>query len=199
MRYTGVEGAAYLEMWSFFADGSSYFSRTLADEGPLASVTGDSDGRDFVLPFTLNGSPAPVRIEFSVVLPGEGTVWVGPLSLEGFGVSAAWWSEQTSAIIGASLGVAIGLVAAITGLLSGRRRARKTVTRLLAGGVIFGVVSLLAGGVALLVLSQPRHIWYPLALIGVILVVVDGAVLAATRRAQQADEFTRIKAMDTLA
>jgi hypothetical protein len=33
VRYRDVAGDGYLEMWSVFADGSRYFTRTLATEG----------------------------------------------------------------------------------------------------------------------------------------------------------------------
>lgn len=195
VRYAAVEGVAYLEMWSFFADGGAYFSRSLADEGRSASISGDSTGRDFALPFSLNGSVGPTRIEINVVLPSTGTVWVGPLTVAGTADSSAWWPEQTASVVGASLGVAAGLSGALIGLLGGRRRAQRVVFGLLVGGLVVGTSSLVVGGVAALS-SQPRHVWYPLALIGLILVVVDGALLPSTRRAYAAAELHRMRALD---
>jgi hypothetical protein len=195
VRYSGVEDVAYLEMWSFFADGEAYFSRTLAAEGPLASMSGDSDGREFVLPFSLNGAAGPIRVEINVVLPAAGTVWVGPLTLEGFQGSTPWWSERTAAIVGASLGIAVGLAGAAIGWLNTRRKAQRAVTRLVVGGFAVGVVSLAAAGVAGLT-SQPRHVWYPLVLVGVILAGVSGMQMRSTRQAQSAAELRRMRAMD---
>lgn len=114
------------------------------------------------------------------MLPAGGTVWVGALTTVGFGGTAPWWSERTSSVLGAALGVAAGLMGASIGILSGRRRARGVVLGLLVAGVGAGALGLLTRGAAVL-WSQPRHIWYPLVLVGSILVVVDGALLPATR------------------
>jgi hypothetical protein len=63
------------------------------------------------------------------------------------------------------------------------------------GGIAIGVGALLAAGIAL-VSSQPRYVWYPLVLVGVILTVVDGALLPALRRNYAAAELQRIRALD---
>lgn len=82
VRYEGVEGFGYMEMWSFFDGGGRYFSRTLGTAGEMAALSGDSPERPFALPFSLREQdPSPVRIEVNVVLPGAGRVWVGPLEL----------------------------------------------------------------------------------------------------------------------
>src|SRR2546426_2211176 len=47
IRYQGVVGVGFLGMWSGFSDGSRYFSRTLASDGPHARISGDSGWRDF--------------------------------------------------------------------------------------------------------------------------------------------------------
>ena len=195
VRYEGVGGSGYLEMWSFFADGSEYYSRTLATEGPVGSLSGDSAGRAFEVPFFLNGVDGPDRIEFNVVLPEDGTVWVGPLTLDGFGPSSAWWTERQAGVIGAMCGALAGLSGAVIGILGGRRRGRSLVEGLLWGGLAVGVVAVLAGGGALLA-SQPRHVWYPLILIGVVLAVVDGALLPTMRRNYAAAELHRMHALD---
>lgn len=195
VRYEGVEPAGYLEMWSFFADGGAYFSRTLAEDGPSAGLVGASPRRTFEVPFVLNGSAGPERIEFGVVLPDAGTVWVGPLTLGQVASSTAWWSERRAAQIGATLGVLAGLSGAVIGMLGGQRRGRRLVEGLLVGGIAIGVGALLAAGIAL-VSSQPRYVWYPLVLVGVILTVVDGALLPALRRNYAAAELQRIRALD---
>ena len=42
VRYEGVEGTAYLEMWNVLANGQQFFSRTLAQAGPLRHLKGSS-------------------------------------------------------------------------------------------------------------------------------------------------------------
>lgn len=75
VRYENVEGKSYLEMWSWFADGGMYFSRTLGDLGPMQSPEGSSDWRPFTLPFIAESGP-PIRIVFNVVFLKGGTVYL---------------------------------------------------------------------------------------------------------------------------
>ena len=72
VRYQDVEGQGYLEMWTVFPDGQRFFSRTLAAQGPLAALHGESSWRRFELPFDISGaSQAPSRLEINLVLPGR--------------------------------------------------------------------------------------------------------------------------------
>src|SRR5438046_9612052 len=82
VRYQGVEGQGYIEMWTVFPDGQRFFSRTVALQGPLAVLHGDSPWRPFQLPFNLSGgSQLPSRLQVHLVLLGRGTVWLGPVHL----------------------------------------------------------------------------------------------------------------------
>ena len=159
-------------------------------------MTGDSPGREFALPFSLNGAAGPTRIEINVVLPAAGTVWVGLLTLAGFDATSTWWSERTFAIAGAAMGVAAGLAGAAIGWLNTRRKAQRAVNRLVVGGFVVGVLGLAAGGIAALA-SQPRYVWYPLVLIGVILTGVGGFQMRSSRQALATDELRRMRAMDS--
>ncbi|MDH3306433.1 MAG: hypothetical protein OEO77_02770 [Acidimicrobiia bacterium] len=195
VRYEDVAGTAYLEMWSFFADGGAFFSRTLDVEGSMAALEGDSDARRFSLPFLLNGASGPERIEINLVLPEGGTVWIGALELQGFGPSTDWWTERQAAAIGATSGILAGLSGAAIGFLGGRARNRRLVEGLLVGGVTVGG-GLLVVGLAGLVAHQPRHVWYPVGLVGIILVVVYGMLIPTMRRNYAAAELHRITALD---
>jgi len=82
LRARDVEGAGYLEMWNVFSDGTRYFSRTQADNGPMAWITGTDSDRSFQVPFNREGSDnPPIRLEINLVLPGGGSVDVGPIRL----------------------------------------------------------------------------------------------------------------------
>src|SRR6266571_1779183 len=70
VRYVGVEGRGYLEMWNLFPDGQRFFSRTLGTEGTLAALSGGSGWREFELPFD-PGTQTPSRLEVNLVLPGR--------------------------------------------------------------------------------------------------------------------------------
>src|SRR3989442_866247 len=166
VRYEGVEGQGYLEMWTVFPDGERFFSRTLAPRGPLAALHGESSWRRFELPFVLSGgSQAPSRLEINLVLPGRGTVWLGPMQVQpGAGAAGTmqggWWSERVGALVGTMLGSLLGVVGALIGVLGGRGKARRTVLALLVGVIAVGACLVLVGAAAVAG-SQPRSAWYP--------------------------------------
>jgi hypothetical protein len=82
VRHEDVAGNAYFEMWTVLPDESRYFTRTLADSGPLGSMTGTSEQRPFSLPFELGEEgPVPIRLEINLITEGSGRFWVGPLSI----------------------------------------------------------------------------------------------------------------------
>lgn len=196
VRYEGVVGRAFLEMWSEFPDGGRYFSRTLDADGPRAWISGSSDWRRFELPFFLEGGPAPERITVGVVLPGAGNVDLGRLELLPLGsAEGAWWSDRTSGLIGGIGGGVIGILGGLIGWLGARRRARTLVLGAMKAGVVLGVL-LLAAGMAALLTSQPYGVMYPMLLSGVILVAVFGGLLPGTRRAYADHELRRMRALD---
>ncbi len=196
VRYEGVVGRAFLEMWSEFSDGGRYFSRTLAAEGPQTWMSGSSDWRPFELPFFLEGGPAPERITVGVVLPGAGSVDLGRLELRPLGGGEGeWWSDRTGGLIGGIGGGLIGILGALVGWLGSRRRARTFVLGAMKAGVVSGVI-LLAAGTAAFVTSQPYGVTYPLLLSGVILVGVCMGLFPGTRRAYADHELRRMRALD---
>lgn len=196
VRYEGVDGRAFLEMWSAFPGGERYFTRTVDEEGPQAWISGSSDWRPFELPFSLQGGPGPERITIGVVLPGAGSVDVGRLELLPLGGDqGAWWSERAGGLVGGIGGALIGILGGLIGWLVSRGRARRYVLGAMQGCVALGV-ALLCLGVAALVSSQPYGVAYPILLPGVILVVVFGGLLPGTRRAYAGQELRRMRAFD---
>ncbi len=201
VRYQGVEGQGYLEMWTVFPDGQRFFSRTLAAQGPLAALHGESNWRRFELPFDLSGaSQVPSRLEINLVLPGRGAVWLGPIHLEqtpapAGKVQGVWWSERAGTLVGTILGSFLGVVGAIIGVLGGRGRARRLVLTLLVGMIAVGGCLVLLGAAAASS-SQPRHVWYPLLVFGGASGVIGLVILPAMRRRFAADELRRIEALD---
>jgi hypothetical protein len=203
VRYEGVEGQAYFEMWSAFPDGERYFSRTLDAGGMLASLHGDSKWRRFALPFVYNAAtgsaPIPSRLEINFVLPGRGTVWIGPMHLQRFGLATvtdrgAWWSERWGSLAG-TLGSVLGIIGGVIGVLAGRGKARRLVFSLVIGMIVVGV-GLAALGAAATFKAQPRQVWYPLLLMGGLSALVGIVVLPVVRRRYAADELRRMDAMD---
>ncbi|MDP8214009.1 MAG: hypothetical protein RAO92_03625 [Candidatus Euphemobacter frigidus] len=204
VKYQGVEGDGYLEMWSVFADGSRYFSRTLGTGGPMEKLHGSSGWRDFVLPFRNKpGNPPPEKLIVNVVLPGPGTVWVGPLRLvelkpgeDPLALPGQWWTGRSAGLFGAIAGSLLGLTGGLIGILAGRGRARRLVLNLLTLIRIAGICALLAGIIAI-IRSQPYAVFYPLLLLGVIAAGVSFGVRPAVRRRYVELELRRMRARDS--
>ena len=188
-------------MWTVFPDGQRYFSRTLAAQGPLAVLHGESSWRRFELPFDMSGtSQAPTRLEINLALPGRGAVWLGPMHLQRAAAQpeaaqGGWWSARSGTLFGAMLGSLVGVVGAIIGVLGGRGKARRTVLALLVGMIAVGGCVVLVGAAAAAT-SQPRHVWYPLVVLGGAAGLIALVILPAMRRRFAADELRRIEAMD---
>jgi hypothetical protein len=199
VRYEAVEGRGYLEMWSVFADGSRYFSRSLAAAGPTAALTGTSSWRAFALPFALNGGAAPVRLEVNLVLPGQGAVWIGPMQLEGLvGVADAgsvWWNDRTAGAVGGIGGSLLGVLGAGLGILMARGRGRVFVIGVLWGLRVVGSAGLVVGAVAV-ASSQPYAVWYPVTLSGGLCLALGLVLMPVARRRYAETELRRIRAID---
>ncbi len=93
------------------------------------------------------------------------------------------------------MGSLVGVVGAIIGVLGGRGRARGLVLGLLVGMITVGACLALVG-VAAALSSQPRHVWYPLLVIGGATGLIGLVILPSLRRRFAADELRRIEAMD---
>ena len=188
VRYDGLNGRGYLEMWSHFADGGAYFSRTLGP-GVLAPLEGSSEWRPFVVPFSNRPeAPAPVRLSFGVHHPGGGRVLLRSVSLVQYAAGEdplrakdAWWSARQGGLVGGVAGALVGLLGALIGVLAGSGRAR---------GLVFGALRLmqaigaaaLALGVWALLRSQPYAVCYPPLVIGAVASVVPLTLTPALRR-----------------
>ena len=193
LRYDGVEGQGYLEMWSVFPDGQRFFTRTLATAGTLAALHGESGWRRFELPFDPSGAQTPSRLEINLVLPARGTVWLGPLRLDR--AATGWWSERAGLQFGVILGSSLGLVGALIGVLAGRGKARRAVLGLLLGMIVVGS-ALVALGAAAVLSAQPRHVWYPALTLGGLSAMLAFVLRRPMKLRYAADELRRIQAMD---
>ncbi len=214
VRYEGVEGEGYLEMWSCFpaltpgGQEPCYFSRTLGEGGAMGKISGRSDWRAFELKFDrLGASAPPQRLEVNLRLPGRGVVDVGPARLvayrdgpgdgafAGQQSTAAWWSNRTGGWIGAILGSTWGLFGALAGVLVSRGRARTFVVRGFAVMLAMGVLLTLAGVVAAAV-KQPHAVWFSLFLPGVLALALVPGQLGHVRRRYADLELRRMLAED---
>ncbi|MHB0960499.1 MAG: hypothetical protein ACYC0X_31150 [Pirellulaceae bacterium] len=194
VRCENVKGRSYMEMWSQFANGGEYFSRTLGNSGPMQSLEGSSDWRSFALPFSSEKKLGfPVRVIVNLVLVDTGTVYLGPLKLIEYNNS--WWSEQSGGWIGGIGGSVIGILGAMIGMLAGLGKARRFVLLLTTILALVGAVGLILGGIAFL-LGQPYAVYYPLLLCGIVLAAVCGGNLPVLRRRYEEMELRKMSAMD---
>lgn len=74
LRYLDVEGAAYLEMWSYFADGSAYVTRATSTSGPMQRINGSCHQGPYTVPFHGAGANLPVKLVVNLVMPAAGYV-----------------------------------------------------------------------------------------------------------------------------
>jgi hypothetical protein len=202
VQYHDVSGVGYFEMWTWYGN-EHYFSRSLAAEGPLRSLSGSSDWRPFALPFFGEEGRHPTRIEVNLVLPGAGRVELSGLTLVDLdgpqdlfaGATGAWWDDRTGGFVGGALGSTLGVLGALIGALSALGRARALVTALNAALVAIGGIALVAGLCALLA-AQPYAVYYPLLLAGAIGLGVGLAVFRVVRQRYQEIELRRMAALD---
>lgn len=210
IKYANVQGDGYLEMWNYFPNGNAalpeeqYFSRTLGVSGEMGKISGTCDWRRFSLPFDRTGaSSPPKRLEINLVLPGNGTVYLRPMSLSEAAssspskTSAGWWSEGQAGLIGGIGGSVIGCFGALLGTLCGFGKARRfvlTTTKILSA---LGVLLALAGIVAL-VQKQPYAVYYPLLLGGFICAPVFGVNLRTVRKRYDDLEIRRMTSIDAM-
>lgn len=108
-----------------------------------------------------------------------------------------WWTDAQAGLIGGiaggGLGVLGGVFGTICGICAPRGKCKTLVYGLAAFMIGGGIVSLIAGIVAL-ILHQPYGVWYPLLLIGVVGTAVVGGLMPVIRRRYQEADKRRLEA-----
>ncbi|HKE12596.1 MAG TPA: hypothetical protein VKE73_13600 [Myxococcota bacterium] len=190
VEYSDVQGDGYLEMASTFPEGEEAMTRGLDPAGPLAKLTGSSGPRSFALPVQLvAGAPAPTRLDLEVVLPGTGHVKLSNLKFSGgspiAGLFGTWWrSSRALGLIGGGLLTVVGATSVIARAQGRHRRMAKALRILLLGLGAGG----LGGGAIAVSLGQPREVWLPLLLVGILAALLP---LASRRRVRR--RFVRVE------
>ena len=205
--HVDVEDEGYLETWNHFEGDGPYFTRTMAEFGPLRWIANTSMGfRDFSLPFqiTQGDDRRPTKIELNLILPSTGRVYLRNVRLveyieeSPFAVPGEWWSGTTGGKVGAILGTFFGLLGAAIGFCS------PLVAKGKAKGLTFGLLFLMAGlGLILLMVGsiayfggQPRHVHYPLLLTGGLDFILGTVFIVILNQRYTQAEMQRMKAMD---
>ena len=209
VRYENVEGDAFLQMDNDFGEKGTFFTKSLAASGPLGKISGSSGWRPFVLPFNVSGGDqaergwlSPEELTLALQLPGAGTVSIRDVRLYRYATgenplapSGQWFSDRNAGLVGGIAGGVLGLWGALIGVLSSRGKARGLVLGSANVLIVIGIASL-AGGVVALATDQPYAVYYPLLLIGVIVVVVMGGLRRSLPARYEQLEMKRMQSMD---
>ena len=203
VRYENVADGSYLEMWNHLPEGA-FFSRTLAQSGPMRRLDGSSGWRAFALPFfNREGGSPPTKLVFSLVMAGAGTVEIGSVELVQFSADedvfadpAAWWSDRQAGILGGIVGSALGILGALIGWLGSAGRAKGLVLGTLKAFAWLGICALALGVLAFAV-NQPYAVYYPLVLLGAISAALGFSLPRTARKRYEELELRRMQALDT--
>ncbi len=190
IKFEKVQGDAYIELLNRIPGKGEFFTRTLGVGGGMGKLNGTSDWRDLELPFFSEPGLLPDRLTVNVVLPGAGTVWFSPLTLDE--VSGNPFQANS---LGALLGVLLGIGGALLGILGGMPATRPVAAWMACGLFILGLALLTIGLVAWLK-GTPSVDWYSLLLAGVIASLVGGIGYVTLRHRVSQDEIRKMQAMD---
>jgi hypothetical protein len=202
VKYERVAAGGYLEMWNHLPEGA-FFSRSLAESGPMQHLQGSSGWRPFVLPFfNRPGGSSPQKLTFNLVLAGAGSVEIGPVELVQFapdenplGGSSAWWSGRDAGILGGIAGSALGILGVLIGWLGSVGRAKGFVLNTLKAVAWAGVGALVLGVVAFFT-GQPYEIYYLLVLLGGIGATLGFFLPRSLGKRYEDLELRRMQALD---
>jgi hypothetical protein len=202
VRYADVQGVGFLEMWTYYADGGMYFSRTLGDSGPMGKLTGSSDWREVVLPFKGPPDTVPIKITVALVLEGKGTVWLEPFTLSAAPITPAPASASSASEATVTGGGIWLLPAILAPMLLVSVLAFVPATRELARPIALiaaGVATLLVAATLLMALTQGTLDGGAALSVaaGSVAIAVFGGIAFLTRRTTE-DELRRMRAMDSL-
>ena len=106
-----------------------------------------------------------------------------------------WFDAATGnmlgGILGASMGVICGLWGTIAGKYASKGKFRQSVSYSAKLIIAVGILLSLAGGIAIIA-DQPRHVWSPFLLCGIIPLVVMLSVYSNIKRAYAASELKKM-------
>lgn len=173
VRYEGVEGMGLLETWGRFGAGEEAFSLPSRTQGRglAAPLRDKSPWRPFRAALALgNLKTAPVSLEFKVVLPGRGVVFLRDLRLVQYTEYAPWLAEEKidwAKFTGVFVVVGVTLVVLLCQIVATALLARSMATtwlalRLTLVGQALGACALVVG---IYFASQPRTSMVGLAVV----------------------------------
>ncbi|MFO1096053.1 MAG: hypothetical protein U0992_22520 [Planctomycetaceae bacterium] len=181
VRHKGVAETGSLEMWVIFADGAHYFSRTLADAGPMQSIKGDADWREISLPFQLSPdpkAPKPNKLIVNLFLPGAGEVTLSDLTLtDGAKIVAAATPNTGENVRGDG---AVEKAASVTAAIGPKAWWSDRSAGLVGGigGSLIGLLGAIVGVLAGMGIGRPLVITILAAVVAIACVLVPAGIVA---------------------
>jgi len=106
-----------------------------------------------------------------------------------------WFSARSAGLIGGIGGGLLGLWGALIGFLSSRGKARSLVLGSANALLIIGIACTIAGVFAL-ASTQPFAVYYPLLLIGIIVVAVIGKLRGTMSAQYEQLELKKMQSLD---
>ena len=86
-----------LNLFLYESSHTRFFSRTLADVGPMKKISGTSPWRTVWIPFDATESKTlPEALDLNLVLPGSGSVELSSLELYQFADAGAMWAALSN-------------------------------------------------------------------------------------------------------
>lgn len=209
VRYENVEGDGFLQLDNHFGSMGTFFTKSLAQRGPLGKISGSSDWRPFVLPFYANSgdqadgtAPLPEKLSLSLFLPASGTVSISSVKVYQYAdgedplqSAGQWISDRNATLFGAIGGSLLGVWGAFVGLIASRGKARVFVLGSATLLLFVGAACLLVG-VAALASAQPYAVYSPFLLIGVLLVALMAVFRRTLSMRYEHLELKRMQSMD---
>jgi hypothetical protein len=211
IRYDGVKGDGYLEMWNYFPPikpglpEGQYFSRTLGDDGPMGKISGTSGWRAFTLPFDSTGATgSPTHLQMNLILKGPGTVYISKVKLiqmpkaksaSNLVYPNAWWSMPESNTIFGWGGAIIGCLCGLCAWLAAKGKGRRFVMAVMIAFTCLGA-GMALGGLAALGFGQPYFVWLPMIVVAIVLLGISPTSLKRFSRRYEEIELRRMVSLD---
>jgi hypothetical protein len=190
IRFQNVLKPGYIEVCHYYPNNTKNNTRSDEMDGPGCVIEGSGGWQDFLMPFTRDVASLnnPERIDLALVMPGKGTVELGPIRLVEYGPlgdpltpPGAWWSSRASGIFAGIGAILLGGAGVLIGTLTISGRSQRLVQGLLAVTFLVGIVGATIGATAL-ISDQPTAVYYPILILGVLCLVLPPASIGHVRR-----------------
>jgi len=209
IRYS-VPGSGYLELIHNYGQNGVFFTRSMAEDGPMGLLKGESKWRRFVLPFYRNKEgridkieiPPPTSLSLFLHAPKGSEIALKHVRLVNLSthpdmsfVEGQWWTQAQSGLIFGILGSVLGILYGLMSLSCSQGKHRPFVASSLASMGILGILCL-ASAFAGAFLEQPGHVTWPLFILSFALLAFLVLFRPIFKAKFQASELRRMDSQD---